>query len=446
MERQQLQHNQDKTFCRLLDINKTQKGIYIFSRNDKDYIEKLKQYAIKNDLDILYFPNITKLSKEKYQRYYKGGDVSITGNEVYRMDTLFIDIDLPLYDNYYKIRTALKGMGINNYQVFESASGNVHLYIKVKRFNRIEDYKVLVKTIGKYLESKGIEIDKASENPIQKTYLEGFRILSKGKLSSKYIKELSHKGQPQTKLEILRELNQRGIKPQKEYSCKYAMYIIQKELENKQSGVLQLTQLEKRYLIPKYTLSRGLKALREFKAIDYHTIKGQTGYIKVFFYAKNVFDDCIKQQRTRKENYFLINVFEVLKVIRNLYLHLVHECCKYIEKSVDTFESFVSRIITGGYVQGLLSGNSGSLEVQEYSKNPNQTIPIGQRNQTLYKTLVKARYQGASDSQLMELASDIYSNMEQTASRPFTKREVQSVYKWSIRVLLNNSIGTKKLL
>ena len=130
MKRKLLQKAQDKTFIRFLDKDKKQQGIYILQRNDKHTIEQLKEYAIKNELDILYYPNTIALSKEHWNMYYKGMNINISKHQVYEMDTLFIDIDKPLYENYYQLQSAIKDSGINNYQVFESASGNIHLYIK----------------------------------------------------------------------------------------------------------------------------------------------------------------------------------------------------------------------------------------------------------------------------------------------------------------------------
>lgn len=441
MKRKLLPKEEDKTFIRFIDTNKVQRGVHIFKRGDTEELERIKKYAINNDLDILAYSNIISLSKEQWYRYYRGSDISINKSNIYEIDTLFIDIDIPLYDNYYTLRDALKDSGINNYQVFESASGNIHLYIKVVKFSDTEQYKVLINTIGKYLEERGIVIDATSSNPIQKTYLEGFRVLSKGGFCSKYIKELSHRGTPQTPFQVLRELHQRGIKVQKEYSIKYAMYILQDELQYNYSGVLHLTELEKRYLIPKYTFSRGLRVLQDFTAIQYRTIKGTSGYIQVTQYNESKFNRCIEQQLTRKQNFFYINVLQVLKVLRGVYITVLFECCKYIEKSIGNFTEFISRYITIGYVQGLLSGNSGyTRDKYQVQKNQNEPIQQGERNQTLYKTLVRGKYRGLSDTELEELGSDTHSRMIQTASEPFTKTEVQGVLRWVHRITLYKKV------
>ena len=458
MERKLLNYNRDKTFIRLLNKDGKSKGIYIINRGDKNYLEQLKEYAIKNELDILYYPNIISLPKWKYDSYYRGEEIAVSTREVYRMDTLFIDIDMSYNDNYYLIRKVLKDSGINNYQVYESASGNIHLYIKVSRFNDTRDYQILVKTIGKYLESKGIAIDDASVNPIQKTYLEDFRILKKNGLKSTYKKELSHRGKYQTKLDILREMKARGIGIQnkvvikvkgkkdryrmiKEYRLKDAMKIIKGELQYNYSGELHLTQLEDKYLIPKYTFSRVLGALQGFKAIDYSTIKGTSGYIQVTYYNEDRFNECIAQQKTRKENYLEIIILGIIRLLRNIYLFVISECCIYIEKSIGSFNNFITRITSGSYVQGLLSGNSGIESNQnQLQKIQNQQIQQGERNQTLYKALVKAKYQGASELELQKLASDIHSRMVQSASKPFRKSEVESVLRWVFKITLYNRI------
>ena len=375
MNRKLLQKEQDKTFIRFIDTEKKPRGVYILKRYDTKELQKIKEYAIKNDLDVLAYSNILSLSKEQYQRYYRGSDISINKSNIYEMDTLFIDIDMSLYDNYYLFQSALKESGINNYQVYESASGNVHLYVRVVKFSDIEQYKVLVNTIGNYLKQKGIEIDATSSNPIQKTYLEGFRVLSKRGFSSKCIKELSHKGIEQTPFQLLKEMHQRGVKIEKEYSIKYAMYLLQDEIQYNYSGVLHLTELEKKYLVPKYTFSRGLRVLQNFKSIEYKTIKGTSGYIQVIYYNENRFNRCIEQQMTRKQNFFYINVLQVFKILRNVYLHLVSECCKYIEKSIGTFQNFIARYTSGYYVQGLLSGNSGTYtDKKQVQKHQNDFL------------------------------------------------------------------------
>ncbi len=441
MKRKLLQKRQDKTFIRYIDTNKVQQGVHIFKRGDTDELQRIKEYAINNDLDVLAYSNIISLSKEQYKRYYRGSDISINKSNIYEIDTIFIDIDVPLYENYYQLQSALKDSGIINYQVFESASGNIHLYIKVVKFSDVEQYKVLVKTIGNYLEQKGIVIDASSSNPIQKTYLEGFRVLSKQGFSSKYIKELSHRGKQQTPFQVLKEMHQRGIKIEREYSIKYAMYLLQDELQYNYSGELHLSQLEEKYLVPKYTFSRGLRALQGFRAIEYKTIRGSSGYIQVNYYNENRFNRCIKQQMTRKQNFFYINVLQIFKVLRNVYLHLVNECCKYIEKSIGTFHNFISRYASSLYVQGLLSGNSGTKrDIKQVQKIQNEKIQQGERNRTLYKTLVRGKYQGLSDTELDELASDIHSRMEQSISKPFKKTEVESVLRWVKRITLYNKV------
>ena len=439
MKRKLLQKAQDKTFIRFLDKDKKQQGIYILQRNDKHTIEQLKEYAIKNELDILYYPNIISLPKWKYDSYYRNEDITVSTREVYEMDTLFIDIDKPLYDNYYQLKSALKESGINNYQIYESPSGNIHLYIKVVKFRDTGMYNSLVKTIGNYLKAKGLEIDPSSANAIQKVYLEDFRVLSKKELSSKYIKELSHRGTQQTPFKILKEMYQRGVKVEKEYSIKYAMYILQDELQYNYSGVLHLKELERKYLVPSYTFSRALRVLQDFKAIGYRTVRGTSGYIQVNYYHENNFIRCKEQQLTRKQNYFYINVLQLFKILRNVYIHVVVECCKYILKSIGTFTDFISRYIQDGYIQGLLSGNSG-IEIEKYQvqKLASGEIQIGNRNTTLYKALVSAKYQGASDTEIEKLAMDLHSKMQQSPSKPFRKTEVESILRWIRRITLYN--------
>jgi hypothetical protein len=437
MKRKLLQKAQDKTFIRYLDKDKVQQGIYIFERNDKDTIKQLQEYAIKNDLDILYYPNTIALSKEQWRMYYKGMDIRISKKQVYEMDTLFIDIDMPLFDNYYQLEKALRESGINNYKVYESATGNIHLYIKVVKFQDTRMYKALVKTIGNYLRAREIEIDPSSSNAIQKTYLESFRVLSKKEFSSQYIKELSHRGELQTPFQVLKEMYQRGAKVEKEYSMKYAMYILQDELQYNYSGVLHLRELERKYLIPTYTFSRALGVLQDFKAIEYRTLRGAKGYIQVIQFNENNFNRCKEQQMTRRENYFYINILQVFKTLRNVYIHLLHQCCKYIEKSIGTFTDFISRYIQDGYVQGLLSGNSGhTRDKYQVQKHLKDKIQIGNRNTTLYKALVRAKYQGANDTELEKLAMDLYSRMQQDKAKPFRKTEIESVLRWSKRITL----------
>jgi hypothetical protein len=89
----------------------------------------------------------------------------------------------------------------------------------------------------------------------------------------------------------------------------------------------------------------------------------------------------------------------------------------------------------------LLSGNSGIESNQnQLQKIQNQQIQQGERNQTLYKALVKAKYQGASELELQKLASDIHSRMVQSASKPFRKSEVESVLRWVFKITLYNRI------
>jgi len=157
----------------------------------------------------------------------------------------------------------------------------------------------------------------------------------------------------------------------------------------------------------------------------------------VNYYNENRFNRCIKQQMTRKQNFFYINVLQIFKVLRNVYLHLVNECCKYIEKSIGTFHNFISRYASSLYVQGLLSGNSGTKrDIKQVQKLASGEIQIGNRNTTLYKALVRAKYQGANDTELEKLAMDLYSRMQQDKAKPFRKTEIESVLRWSKRITL----------
>jgi hypothetical protein len=437
LKRKLLQKKQDKTFVRFIDKEKKSRGLYIYKRNDKKELQKIKKYATKYQLDVLAYSNTISLSKEQYKKYYRGLDVSINKVNVYEMDTLFIDIDIPLYDNYYQLKDALKNSGINNYEVYESASGNIHLYIKTKKFQDKEQYKTVISTVGNYLSRYNLKIDKSSQNPIQKTFLEGFRVLSKRGFSSRYIRELSKSGSEQTPFQILQQMHQRGVKIEKEYSMKYGMHIIQNELLKNYSGELHLSELHQRYLIPKYTLSRALRVLQDFKAIHYKSIRGASGYIQVTYYNENKFNSCIEQQMTRKQNYFYINtIYPVVRCLIRLYRYLIFECCKYIEKSIGAFSDFLGICIQNGYVQGLLSGSSGVQEKNQVQKIPEKQIQEGERNKTLYQTLVKARYRGLEGNELDVLAREIHNKMQQPSNKQFTKTEVQGVLKWVKKIPL----------
>jgi hypothetical protein len=438
IERKLLDKRQDKTFVRYIDKTKKAGELYIYPRNDKKELEKIRTFADKNDLDVLYCNHTIKLNKGKWYKYNTGHNISIGTDDIYEMDTVFIDIDTPLFDNYNQLRDAINGSGIHNCKVYESASGNIHLYIKVSKFSDINQYKVLVRTIGEYLKTKGFEIDTTSENPNQKTYLEEYRVLSKNSFKSRYIEELSKQGTEQTYFDIYKELHKRGVKVQKEYSSKYAMYLIQKELLKTYSGELHITELHNKYLIPKYTFSRALERLQDTQAIKYRTIRGANGYIQVTEYNQDRFDKCIKEQRTRKQNFIYINLLQVIKFLKNLYLFAISECCKYIEKSVSSFREFVTVLTSGMNTQALLSGSSG-IEYQKQGQT--ELIQQGERNQTLYKQLVRARYKGVDGIQLDNLAEQIHSQMQQNPNNPFTQKEVQSVLRWAKKITLYNRVS-----
>jgi len=441
--RKLLKKEEDKTFIRFIDTDKKSRELYIYKRGDKRELQKVKEYASINNLDVLAYSNTITLSKGEWSRYYRNSNINIDTSKIYDMDTLFIDIDMSLYDNYYSLQKALKESGINNYKVLESASGNIHLYIYTSKFQNKEDYRVIVQAIGDYLKRYDIEIDISSLNPIQKTYLEEFRVLSKRSFCSKYIKELSQKGDVQTTFQILQEMHKRGVKIDREFSIKYGMHIIQNELLNTYSGELHLEQLHQKYLVPKYTFSRALGVLQHFKAIRYKTIRGTQGYIQITYYNELKFNSCIEQQMTRKQNYHYLNtLYPIIRYLIHLYRYILFECCKYIEKSIGTFQRFVSMSIQNGYVQGLLSGNSGVKRVQNQGQKIfEDVITEGTRNKTLYKALVRARYQGVEGYALEDYANDIHSKMQQNPLKPFTKSEVKSVLKWASELSLHNRIN-----
>jgi hypothetical protein len=119
-----------------------------------------------------------------------------------------------------------------------------------------------------------------------------------------------------------------------------------------------------------------------------------------------------------------------------LYRYLIFECCKYIEKSIGAFSDFLGICIQNGYVQGLLSGSSGVQEKNQVQKIPEKQIQEGERNKTLYQTLVKARYRGLEGNELDVLAREIHNKMQQPSNKQFTKTEVQGVLKWVKKIPL----------
>jgi len=446
LRRPKLKKCQEKTYVEFLK-NGLCKGQHIYRKGSKKDIEKIKEYATENKFDVLSCIHSVRLEPIQWGQYYKGGYTTIDSSNIYEFSELFLDIDIPLSEIYFKYRKALKESGINNYRTFTSASGNIHLYIKVRKFKEKEAYRKIVKILYLYFKSEGVEIDKSSFKPTQQTFLEGFRVLGKGGSKGKEHKELSSKGDIQTYFELVRIMYSKGFKLKESPSIRYAMHIIKNELLEYYNGKLYLSKLERKYLVHQTVFTKALKRLSEAQAIKYKTYRGVNGYVHIEYFYENKFDDCIKGQKTRKENYIYINVMYFLEKCwyfsRNALLKGIVELCQYIKKNERGLSLFLCIFQISKSSQGVLSGSSGGL-VRKNRLNLSkfsvpEAIPKGERNKTLCRTLIKAKAMGFNPDDISLLSRKLHSNMQQVKGCEYKTSEVESVVKWVHRLKFYNN-------
>lgn len=426
------------------------KDMYIYRIGNKKDIEKIKKYASKNNYDVLDFIHSIKMSRKQWALYYSGMFTSLSSNNIYEYESLFIDIDMPLVENYH-ILNALKDSGIKNYQVLESASGNIHLYVKVQKFKRKQQYVDTIKLIGLYLEKHSIYIDPNSAKKLQKTYLEGFRVLKKYGFSSKEIQTgLNSQEEKQTYFDIHKILYKKGLKIPKPKSMKYAMRIVKTELFENCSRSLSLTNIEHQYLIPHSTTSRALKRLSEAKAITYTSKQGVNGGVQISHCNERLFNDCINRQLTRPQNYIYINVmyaFQILYIFsRNLVVKAFLKLCNYIEKNNTTSNIFILLFIIFQNSQGLLSGSSGFSKTKTGFETSNKIIKMGNRNKSLYQALLSAKAKGCCESELYKLSRKIHSRMQQTQQDNYSLNQVDSTLKWVLKLKFYNQGNNERTI
>ena len=447
MRRKQLLKDQEKSYVVLLNRKTKESKTYIYEQNFKKEIERIKDYATKTNSDILFSPHSIRLTPKEWNYYYEKGFLTISQENIYEMTSLFIDIDQPLFDNYYKFRKALKELKLNNYEVFESCSGNIHLYIDIEKITDQKEYYSLIQGLSYYLKERGFEVDRTCLSPVQKTYLEGFRVLGKKGLSSRPVKELTKKGKKQTPFEIHKLLHKQGIaKHRKERSVKYAMYIIKQELLETYSGRLELSKLERKHLIPQYTFSRALKRLSEAQAIRYTSHKGRSGSIQVFYFNESSFDLCIEQTLTRKQNWILFKILITLRNLKGTLQNSVNrriiKLCNYIKKNTRVLNELFNFYKENSYVQGLFSGSSGvrnkktALIFKEVEAL--ETIKTGERNQTLTKLLTRGKALGLNSEELRELAFQIHKKMGTQTGLEYEKRDIEHTLKWIYKLEFYN--------
>lgn len=411
---------------------------YIYYKdNELQELEGIKQYAIEQGLDILHFPHTISLSPHRWQMYYTGRDtVTIQEVDTHQMTSIFLDIDSDLYENYQSLKEAVKCLPCS-VKMFESAGGGIHLYLSIKKCESVEMYRRAVSVLVRHFKRFNLEVDANSISPMQVSYLEGFRVLAKHGISSRYYEEFSKGGGSLTAFELVKRFTNT------DYKTSEAMDILHEVIHNRVipeatrgCNGFNLHAISRMYSIPSYTLSKALRALQIGGAVSYSSVLGCKGGVRVHKIDNRRWRKTRREQLTRKSNFYFINMMACFHWCLGI-IGFISECCKYIEKGMLDKLGFIRLLHTSLYTQGLLSGSSGSVTGESSSSvdlGLEEMIQIGERNTILVKRLVNARYKGLD---LERVCNAVLDRMVQTAVNPFTYKEAQAVLRWVKRIELH---------
>ena len=242
--------------------------------------DKAMQEAKDNKWDILSTPHTICNKINEWNIIRKRGVWRLKEGNIYEMSKIFIDIDMNYYQNIENVRKGLSDLGIANYDIYKSASDNIHCYINIKKTQNKEKYTHIVKGLIKYFEKYEIEIDPASKRVTQLVYLEEFRVLSKGGGTSEYME--GKQGRVLSLFAIEKKLVEIDCLKQPTRSYRYAMYKILEAVEYEAfPSRLNLSELARKYLIPQSTMHEAMRRLGTYKAIIYKSREGSGGYYEI---------------------------------------------------------------------------------------------------------------------------------------------------------------------
>ena len=101
-----LEHETRKGY--LLLLNSKGNRYYFYEKSDTGYKQRIIEGAISQGYDVLECLHDVKLYTRAMEQILLFRSNDITEANIYEMDTLFIDIDLPLWEHYYQLRKAIK--------------------------------------------------------------------------------------------------------------------------------------------------------------------------------------------------------------------------------------------------------------------------------------------------------------------------------------------------
>ncbi len=380
----------------------------VIEKDDIAGVELMRQYALFMDLDIIQRNYTVKATKKEWGRLYNGLKFRSSPHEFHR---IFLDIDQSYSDNADILEKALQDLGVG-YDLYESATGNIHVYIHITKTSSQRAYKQATKALRKYLAKRGINVDISSLSPLQGVYLEGFRIMKKGGRKSVFRK---HVGAYQTTTAHQISKRLEG------YSIRYGMRLIRRELRHKRS--INLSEISREYGIPQQTLQRALERLTEGGAITY-TSRGSKG-VRVESMDRERLNKVIHYQRTRKQYWHMVlnGSWCIVKPLSELLQYTKRMLCT--QRGV--------RVSEGGVrgAGGVQDGTRGSPDTQS------GVIPEGERNNRLWRALVRARYEGRTPQQVRDLAWRVHERMERKAT--YKPSEVEAVIRWALRLQIRGS-------
>lgn len=430
-----LEHETRKGY--LLLLNSKGNRYYFYEKSDTGYKQRIIEGAISQGYDVLECLHDVKLTPEQWSRYYYSGAIDITEANIYEMDTLFIDIDLPLWEHYYQLRKAIKELKLQNYEIWESATGNIHVYIKIKKTSDKKAYRNIMTLLQIYFLRYGLKIDDCTLKPSQNVYTEGVRILKKQGNQSKRIGALSKAGKRQSITELKALLMQRGITARTDY--KRCMNIIREVVQQSQEPQIKVSinKLSKDMGITPSTLNRALQKLQEAKAIRYESQTGRRGGIVITSYNMDRIQEAIQEQFTRKQYFFMYKVRYLLflaKMLKNLVKVSFDKLCDVLK---EWFRFFSLRSINNDIKRGgcVSLGRGSPIEFLDLTFS--DVIRRGERNKKLVSALVMSYYQYGLES-IEATARAVFEKFEQPEGDVYSWEMVKPVIRWCVNSLGNS--------